>query len=68
MKERASKVVLVVKNLPANVGDIRNSGSISWEDALEGAWQPTLVFLPGESQGQRSLGGCRPQGHRAGQD
>ena len=29
MKERASKVVLVVKNLPANVGDIRNSGSIS---------------------------------------
>ena len=22
-------------------------------------WQPTLVFLPGESQGQRSLVGCR---------
>ena len=21
-------------------------------------WQPTPVFLPGESQGQRSLGGC----------
>ena len=29
MKERASQVVLVVKNLPANAGDIRNSGSIS---------------------------------------
>ena len=26
-------------------------------------WQPTLVFLPGESQGQRSLVGCRLWGH-----
>ena len=25
-------------------------------------WQPTPVFLPGESQGQRSLIGCRPWG------
>ena len=25
-------------------------------------WQPTLVFLPGESQGQGSLVGCRLQG------
>ena len=24
-----------------------------------GKWQPTPVFLPGESQGQRSLVGCR---------
>ena len=23
------------------------------------AWQPTPVFLPGESQGQRSLAGCK---------
>ena len=27
--------------------------------ALEKEWQPTPVFLPGESQGQRSLVGCR---------
>ena len=27
--------------------------------ALEKKWQPTPVFLPGESQGQRSLVGCR---------
>ena len=27
-------------------------------------WQPTPVFLPGESHGQRSLAGCSPQGHR----
>ena len=26
------------------------------------AWQPTLVFLPGESHGQRSLVGYSPQG------
>ena len=25
-------------------------------------WQPTPVFLPGESRGQRSLVGCCPQG------
>ena len=28
------------------------------------AWQPTLVFLPGESHGQRSLVGYRPWGHK----
>ena len=27
-------------------------------------WQPTLVFLPGESQGEGSLVGCRLWGHR----
>ena len=26
------------------------------------AWQPTPVFLPGESHGQRSLIGCSPWG------
>ena len=26
------------------------------------AWQPTPVFLPGESDGQRSLAGYSPQG------
>ena len=29
-------------------------------------WQPTLVFLPGESHGQRSLVGFSPWGHRVG--
>ena len=27
------------------------------------AWQPTVVLLPKESHGQRSLVGCRPSGH-----
>ena len=32
-------------------------------------WQPTLVFLPGESQGQGSLGGLPSMGsHRVGHD
>ena len=29
-------------------------------------WQPTPVFLPGESHGQRSLAGYCPWGHRVG--
>ena len=28
---------------------------------LETKWQPTPVFLPGESHGQRSLAGYSPQ-------
>ena len=31
-------------------------------------WQPTPVFLPGESKGQRSLVGCRLWGCRVGHD
>ena len=27
-------------------------------------WQPTLVLLPGKFQGQRSLGGYSPWGHK----
>ena len=34
--------------------------SLCWEDLLEEAWQPTPVFLPGESHGQRSLMGYSP--------
>ena len=35
-------------------------GKISWRRF----WQPTLVFLPGESHGQRSLAGYSPWGHK----
>ena len=35
-------------------------GTISWRKA----WQPTPVFLPGESHGQRSLAGYSPWGLR----
>ena len=30
--------------------------SLGWEDPWRRAWQPTPVFLPRESHGQRSLG------------
>jgi len=30
-----------------------------FKDPRRGKWQPTPVFLPGESQGQGSLMGCR---------
>ena len=31
--------------------------SLGWEDPWRRKWQPTPVFLPGESHGQRSLEG-----------
>ena len=53
----------MVKNPPANAGDIRDMGSISvLEDPPDEAGQPTPVFWPGESQGQRSLVGYSPWG------
>ena len=61
MLKFASQVEIVVKNSPANAGDIRDSGSIlgSGRSSGEGHGNP-LQFLPGESHGQRSLAGCRP--------
>ena len=48
----------MVKNLSANAGDKRHGfdpgvGKIPWRRT----WEPTVVFLPGESHGQRSLVG-----------
>ena len=50
------------KNLPANAGDVRDAGLIPGLGRFSGerAWQPTPVFLPGESHGQRSLAGYGP--------
>jgi len=56
-------VALVVKHLLANARDIRDAGPIT--ALIQGmqkipwrrGWQPTLVFLPGESHGQRRLAG-----------
>ena len=49
-------MVALVKNPPTNAGNIRDVfdswvGKIPWRRA----WQPTPVFLPGESHGQRGL-------------
>ena len=60
-----SQVALVVKNPPANAGDVRDTdlipgsvGKIPWNTAR----QPALVFLPGEFHGERSLVDDSPQG------
>ena len=52
-------MVLVVKNPSTNAGDIRDEGLIPGVRKIpwRRAWQPTLVFSPGESHGQRSLVG-----------
>ena len=51
----------LVKNLPANAGDM---GLIpgSGRSPGGGNGNPLQVFLPGKSQGQRSLVGCSPWG------
>ena len=52
----------VIKNLPANAGGlglIPGSGRCPFPGRK---WQPTPVFLPGRSHGQRSLAGYSPWG------
>ena len=55
--QRASQVALVIKNLPANAGDVKRCRFNPWVRKIRWRreWQPTPVFLPGESPGQRSL-------------
>ena len=61
----ASQVAIMIKNLPANAGDKRQRFD-PWVEKipLKMAWQPTPVFLPGGSHGQRSLVGYSPQSHK----
>ena len=61
----------MVRNTPASAGDLRASGLIPGSRRSPGggfdpwvrkiswrrAWQPTPVFFPGESRGQRRLVG-----------
>ena len=50
----------MVKNPPANTGDahLMPESGRSWKRK----WQPTPVFLPGKSHGQRSPAGYSPRG------
>ena len=55
----------MVKKPPANAEDRRRRfdpwvGKTPWRRK----WQPTPVFLPGESHRQRSLEGYSPWGHK----
>ena len=55
-----------VKNPPAHSGETGDVGSMPGLGRFPGRrkWQPTPVFLPGKSHGQRSQEGNSPQGHR----
>ena len=46
-------IVVMVKNLPANAGDVKRLRFDPWVTKIswKRAWQPTPVFLPGESHG-----------------
>ena len=52
----------MVKNQSANAGDTGDVGSIpGWEYPWRKKWQPTPIFLPRKSHGQRSLAGYSSQ-------
>ena len=55
----------MVKNPPANAGDVRDVGSILESGRSPGGrtWKPTLVFLLGESHGQSRLAGYSLSGY-----
>ena len=69
-----NRCILRARNFPggasgkelANAGDTREASSISGSGRFpwRGKWQPTPVFLPGESHGQRSLAGYSPWGRK----
>ena len=58
-------VVLVVKNLPANAGDIRDAGLIPGSGRSPGGGQGNALQYSclESSHGQRSLVGSSPWGH-----
>ena len=62
MNNWASLVAQTVKNPPA----VRETWVQSLVEKIPWwrAWQPTPVFLPGESHGQKSMASYRPQGHK----
>ena len=54
------------KESPCNAGDTGDVGWIPGSGRSPGGekWQPTSVFLPEKSHGQRSLAGYNPKGHK----
>ena len=56
-------MALVLKNPLWNAGDVRNVGLIHASGRFPGRWNSN-PFLRGEFQGQRSLAGYSPWGHK----
>ena len=59
-----SQEVLVVKNLLANLGDIRDTGSIPRSGRSPGEGNGTPLQCSCLENGQRGLAGYSPWGHR----
>ena len=55
-----SLVVQMLKNLPVEWETQVKSLQLPWRSK----WQPTAIFLPGESHGQRGQVGYSPWGHK----
>ena len=56
-KERASQLVLVVKNPPANAGDIGDAGSIPRSGKSPGGGHGNPLVFPGECPWTEEPGG-----------
>ena len=55
----------MVKNPPANVGDVRDVGLIPRSGRSPGeGYGTTPIFFPGEFHGQRSMAGYSPESHK----
>ena len=54
----------MVKNPPANVGDVTDAGSIPrLGRSPGGGYGTTPIFLTGEFHGQRNMAGYNPESH-----
>ena len=55
----------MVGKLPSNAGHVKRHRFNPWISKIpwRKEWQPTLVFLPGNPPGQRSLVDYSPKGH-----
>ena len=63
------EMIAVISHLPLYKSTPRNShGFDHWvkKSPERRKWQPTLVFLPGEPHGQKSMAGYSPWDHRVG--
>ena len=58
--------MLVVKNPATKAGTTGDTGSIPGDGKIpwNRKWEPTPVFLPGKSNGQKGLVGYSPRGHK----
>ena len=60
----ACQVALVVKSMPANAGDTRDVGLIPPSERSPGGGDGNLLQYSRRENGQRSLEGYNPQGHK----